>query len=129
MICVPSGEVAVAFARGQGEPADAGDAGQRFAAKTHRGDGRQILGALDFAGGVAFEAEQRVVAAHAGAVVGHADEAASAGLNFDGDSRRLGVEGVFNQFLHDAGGALDHFAGGDLVGDVFGQQADAVHGR
>jgi hypothetical protein len=45
----------------------------------------KILGALDFAGGVAFEAEQRVVAAHAEAVVGHADEAASAGADFDGD--------------------------------------------
>ena len=86
-ICVPSGELPVAFARGQGEPADTGDAGQRLAAKTHRGDGRQILGALDFAGRVAFEAEQRIVAAHAGAVVGHADETASAGLDFDGDAR------------------------------------------
>ena len=40
-----------------------------------------------------------------------------------------GVERVFDQFLHDAGGALDHFAGGDLVGDLFGQQADAVHAK
>jgi hypothetical protein len=39
----------------------------------------------------------------------------------------VGVEGVFDQFLHDAGGAFDHFAGGDLVGDLFGKQLDAVH--
>ena len=38
-----------------------------------------------------------------------------------------GVEGIFDQLLHDAGGAFDHFAGGDLVGDLFGKQADAVH--
>ena len=61
------------------------------------------------------------------AVVGHANEAASAGLDFHGDARGLGIERVFDQFLHDAGGAFHHFAGGDLVGDVFGKQADAVH--
>jgi hypothetical protein len=121
------GRMAVAFARGQDEPADAGDAGQGLAAKTHGGNGREVLGALDFAGGVAFEAEQRVVAAHARPVVGHAHEAAAAGLDFDGDARRLRIERVFDQFLHDAGGALDHFAGGDLVGNLFGKQADAVH--
>ena len=41
--------------------------------------------------------------------------------------RAIGVEGIFDQLLHDAGGALDHFAGGDLVGDLFGKKADAVH--
>ena len=55
------------------------------------------------------------------AVIGDADQAASAGLDFDGDARGLGIEGIFDQFLDDAGGAFDHFAGGDLVGDVFGQ--------
>ena len=76
---------------------------------------------------MAFEAEQRVVAAHAKAVVGHADEAAPARADFDGDFPGIGVEGIFDQLLHDAGGALDHFAGGDLVGDLFGKEADAVH--
>ena len=127
MICVPSGEASVAFARGEGEAADAGDAGQRLAAKTQRGDGRQILGALDFAGGMAFEAEQRVIAAHAEAVVGDANQAASAGADFDGDFLRAGIEGIFDQFLNDAGRPLDHFAGGDLVGDLFGKELDPVH--
>ena len=62
-----------------------------------------------------------------GAVVGHADETASAGLDFDGDFFGAGIERIFDEFLHDAGGAFDHFAGGDLVGDLFGKQADAVH--
>ena len=44
-----------------------------------------------------------------------------------GERRGLGVEGILHQFLDDAGGALDHFAGGDLVGDLLGEKADAVH--
>src|ERR1035438_2485632 len=56
---------AVALAGGEGETADAGDAGEGLAAKTHRADGAQILGPEDFTGGVAFQAEQGVVAAHA----------------------------------------------------------------
>ena len=40
-----------------------------------------------------------------------------------------GVERVFDEFLHDARGPFNHLAGGDLIGDVFGQQADAVHAK
>ena len=127
MICVPSGESSVALARGEREPADAGDAGQRFAAKSHRRDGGQVFGFPDFAGGVPFEAEQGVVAAHAQAVVDHAHEAAPAGLDFHRDARGLRIERVLDEFLHDAGRPLNHLAGGDLIGDLFGQQADAVH--
>ena len=85
----------VAFARGEIESADARDARQRFAAKTHRGDRAQIFRALNFAGGVAFEAEQRVVFAHAESVVGHTNQTASAGLNFHGDARGIGIERSF----------------------------------
>ena len=38
-----------------------------------------------------------------------------------------GVERVLEQFFDDGGGALDHFAGGDLVGDLIGKNADAAH--
>ena len=120
---------AVAFARGQGEAAHAGDARQGFAPKAHRGDRTQILRPGDFAGRVPFQAEQRVVPAHAQAVVGDANEAASAGLDFNRQARGLGVEGILHQFLDHAGGALDDLAGGDLVGHLFGQQTDAVHLR
>ena len=76
---------------------------------------------------MAFEAEQRVVAAHAEAIVGDADQTASARLNLHGNFFRVGIEGIFHQFLDDACGPLDNFAGGDLIRDVLGQQADAVH--
>ena len=112
---------AVALARGEGETADAGDAGEGLAAKAQGADGVQILGALNFAGGVAFQAEQGVVPAHAQAVIGHADEAAAAGVDFHGQARGTGVEGILDQFLDDAGGPFHHFARGDLVGDLLRQ--------
>ena len=74
-----------------------------------------------------LKAEQRVVSVHAGTVVGHADEAASTGLDLDGDARRPGVERVFDQFLYHAGWTLHHLAGGDLVGDDFWKQMDGTH--
>ena len=78
---------------------------------------------------MAFEAEQSIVAAHAQAVVGHADETAPAREDIHGEVSGLRVEGVLNQLLHDAGRALDHFASSDLISDLFGQEADAVHRR
>ena len=56
---------ALALAGGEAEARDAGDAGQRFAAKTEGVDGREIGARADLAGGVALQAEQRVVAVHA----------------------------------------------------------------
>ena len=78
---------------------------------------------------MAFEAEQGVVAAHAEAVVGDADEATPAGTDFNGDFFGVRIEGVFDELLDDARGALHDFASGDLVGDLFGKELDAVHRR
>src|SRR5689334_16901121 len=68
--------IAAALAGDNAQPADTGDTGQGFAAKTHRGDGAEIFGALNLAGGMPLEAEQCVVPVHAGAIIGHSDEAA-----------------------------------------------------
>ena len=76
---------------------------------------------------MAFEAHEGVVSAHADAVVGHPDEAATAGGDFDGDAGGLGVDGILDEFLHDRRGTFDDLAGGDLVGDVVGKQMDPVH--
>ena len=113
------GGIAVPFPGGEAETADAGDTWYRFAAKSHGGDGGQILGALNLAGGMPFQAKQRVIAAHAGAVIGHPDQAASAGLDLNANIAGAGVQGVLNEFFHDTGGTLNHFAGGDLVGHLF----------
>jgi hypothetical protein len=117
-----------AFAGGEGEAGDAGDAWDGLAAEAEGGDAGEVGGVGDFAGGVAFEAEEGVVAAHAGAVVGDAEEGAACGEGFDGDAGGAGVDAVFDQFLDDAGRAFDDLAGGDLVRHVFGEESDPVHG-
>ncbi len=65
---------------------DGGDRRQRFAAKAEGGDREQVVGGAKLRGGVALEGEQRVVAIHALAVVGDADELAAAGFDFDADA-------------------------------------------
>ena len=59
---------------------------------------------------------------------GDADSPPAAAVGEDVDAAGAGIDGVFNQFLHDARGAFDHFAGGDAVDDLFGELADG-HGR
>jgi hypothetical protein len=120
-------EVPSPFATGQGKPADAGDGGERFTAKTHGRDGGEILGLPDLRGRMALQAEQGVIAAHAVAIVRHPDERAPAGTDLDRDAMGVGIEGILDEFLHDRGRALDDLAGGDLVGDVVGEESDTVH--
>src|ERR1043166_3717921 len=122
------GGIAFALAGRESETTDAGDAGERLATKAHGGDGGEVFGALDFARGMTLEAEQRIVAAHARAIVHDANEAASACLDFHGDAGGLSIQGIFDQFLDDAGRPLDDFARRDLIGDLLGQKANAVHG-
>ena len=119
--------IRVALASCEGKAAHTGNARQRFATETHCRDRGQIFGALYFAGGMAFEAKQRVIAAHADAVISDSNQASAAGLNFDDDSSRLSIESIFNQLLDDAGGPFYDFPCGDLIRDVVRKQADAVH--
>jgi hypothetical protein len=117
----------LAFAGGEEETGDGGDGRESFAAEAHGGDGGEVFGLADLGGGVAFEGEEGVVAAHAEAVIRDTDQAASAGTDFDGDAGGLGIEGILDEFLDDGSGTFDDFAGGDLIGDVIWEEADAVH--
>ena len=114
-------------ARLEQQARDRSDGRQRLAAKAQRGDREQILHVAQFAGGVALEGQQRVVAQHAAAVVHDADQPAAAGFHLDAQIGRAGVERVFEQFLDDRSGPFHHLAGGDLVGDLVGENADAAH--
>ena len=115
------------LARAQAEFRDRRDARDGFAAEAVGADVVQVARLAQLAGGVALQAEQRVVLAHAAAVVGDGDEAAAARADLDVHLRRAGVERVFQQLLQHRRGPLDHLARRDLVGDLLGQQADAVH--
>ncbi len=111
----------------QGHAGYRGDGGQRLAAKAEGGDGEQVVGGAQLGCGVAFEGQQGIVAVHALAVVGDADEAAAAGLDFDANAVGAGVQGILQQFLDHGGRAIDNLAGGDLVGNLVGENADAAH--
>ena len=56
-----------------------------------------------------------------------ADELAATGFNFNAEAGGAGVEGVFKKLFDHRSGAVDHFAGSDLVGDLVGKNADAPH--
>ena len=109
------------------EAGDAGDGGQRFAAETERGDGEEVFDARQFRGGVALEGEHGVIAQHAAAVIGDTEQAAAAGLGFDGDGGGTGVERIFEEFLDDGGGPLDDFAGGNLIRNGVREDANSAH--
>jgi hypothetical protein len=89
----------------------------------------QIVGSAQFGGCVALEGEQGVVAIHALAVVGDADQLAPAGFHFHANARGAGVQRILQELLHDGGRTVDHLAGGDLIGDLVGKNADAAHQR
>jgi hypothetical protein len=76
---------------------------------------------------VALEAEQRVLAIHAAAVVGDGEKFVAAAVILDIDARRAGVEAVLDEFLEHGGRPFDHLAGRDLAGHGVGQQSDASH--
>ena len=65
---------------------------------------------------------------NAAAVVAHAREPHAAGLDFDLDALRAGVEAVLDQLLDDGRRPLDDLAGGDLIDEVVVENADR-HGR
>ena len=78
---------------------------------------------------MALEGKQRVIANHAATIVGDLDAFLASGFDLDLDPGGAGIQGVFQEFLDHGGRALDHLAGGDRIGDGFGEDVDARHGR
>ncbi len=76
---------------------------------------------------MALEGQQRIVAAHAVAVVGDADQPPPARLNLDANALRASVQSVLQQLLDHRSGPIHHLAGSDLVGNLVGKNADAAH--
>ena len=68
-----------------------------------------------------FERQQRVIPAHAEAVIRHDNRRPSPTLDRDCDAMRVSIERVLDKFLHDRSRPLHHFAGRDLVGNMFGK--------
>ena len=94
------------------------DRGQRLAAEAVSQNPLEVFGRVDLAGGVAREAEHRLVGRHAAAVVDDLDERLAGVAHRDADAFRARVHGVLHQLLHHGGGARDHLTGGDQVRDI-----------
>ena len=76
---------------------------------------------------MALEGQQSIVPAHSLAIVGDADELASAGLDLDADASRSRVQRVLQQLLHNRRRSLHHLARCDLVSYLVRQYADSAH--
>ena len=100
--------------------ADGGDGGEGFSPEAHGADGGQILRSSELGGGVAQEGHPGVLGVHAAAVVRDPKKGHAAIPDLYGDFGGAGVHGVFQQLLDHAGGALNHLARGDQVGNMGG---------
>ena len=113
-----------ARARQQAQARHRGDRGQRLATKSQCRDRGKIGERCDLAGRVARERNGKFLRAHANAVVAHANEADAAALDVDVDAVRVRIQGVFDEFLDDRGGTLDHFPGSNLIDEFVGENPD-----
>jgi len=109
---------------GKGEAGNRGDRGKRLPPEPEGGELEEVGIARDLAGGVPLQGKKGVLAGHPAAVVGHPDEPLSPGLDLHRHLARACVEGVLHELLHHRGGAFHHLAGGNLVGQVFGENLD-----
>ncbi len=57
---------------------------------------------------------------HADAIVSDSNQAASSGIQLDGDAPGLGINGILHQLLDHTGRSLDDLACCNLVGYVIG---------
>ena len=106
---------------------DRSDRRQRLAAKSQRRNAQQIVGFFDFRGRMALEGQHGIVAHHPTTVVGDLDQFLSARLDLYANARGTGVQRVLQQLLHHRRGTLHHLAGGDLVGNSFGEDVNFTH--
>ena len=96
-------------------PADGGDGGQGLAPEPQSADLPQVLLRPQLGGGVAQEGGGEFLRRDAAAVVRHPDHAHAAPADLHHHGRAAGVDGVFHQLLHHAGGPLHDLTGGDQV--------------
>ena len=107
-----------------GQPGNGGDGRQRLAAETEITDVEQI-GVRQLGRCMPLNRQFKIFPRHAFAVVGNRNQRLAAVHQRYFNRRRAGVNGVFNQFFDHRGGTLDHFAGGNLVNQGIGQDADS----
>ena len=96
-------------------PGDGSDRRQAFAAKAQRRNGFQLTGAPKLAGRVAAYRERQVFGSDSCAVVEHFDQVEAAAFYVNRNTRRAGIDRIFDELLYEGGGAIDDFSGSDLT--------------
>gem|GEM_PF-2899147 len=81
----------------------------------------------DLAGGMGGDSEQHVFRVDTFAVIHDANQVHTAVDNFEIDASGKCIDAVFQEFLDDAGGSFDDFAGGNPVDDLSIKLLDAGH--
>ena len=109
---------------GQGQSRDRADRRQRFTTKAQRANGFQIIQPANLAGSVTRQRQRQVIAFNAMTIVTHLEQLHAALLHIHIHGLRPRIEGVFQQFLEDRGGSLDHLTGSNLVGQAGIEQLD-----
>ena len=107
---------------------DGGDGRERLSAEAVCGDGLEVVQGPELGGGVALQGQLGIPAAHAAAVVADTDEPGAALFDLDVNAAGPGVQGVFDQLLHDGPRPLDDLAGRDLVDQVLWKALDDAQG-
>ncbi|MCY1178694.1 hypothetical protein D9M73_190590 [compost metagenome] len=115
----------IAGSRGQGQACDRADRCQRLTTKTQAHDPLEVFQVANLAGGVPGQGQRQVVGGDAATVVAHAQQLHPALLDVHVDAPGTGVQAVFQQLLDHRSRALDHLAGGNLVGQPRAEQLDA----
>jgi hypothetical protein len=91
------------------------DGAEGLPAKTQGGDGVQIAGVVDLAGGVPLKCQGAVLRLDPAPIVRNPDLFDAAALDLDGDHGGAGIDGVFDKLFDDGNGAFNDFTSGDPV--------------
>jgi len=125
----PEGGVGATLAGRQRHPGHRRHRRQCFAAEAHAGHVLEVVETADLAGGVRGHGKLEFVVGDPAAVIAHADKLGATLLDVDLDAQGAGVKAVLDQLLDHRRGALDDFAGGDLVDQFRGKRANGCHRR
>ncbi len=113
-------------ARSQRQSRHRTDGGQRLTTKPQTVNGFQILQITNLAGGVTSERQRQVIGGNTTAIVTHAQQLDATLLDIHVDAGSTGIQAVFQEFLGNRSRPLDHFAGGNLVGQPRAEQLDTT---
>ena len=94
---------------------NSGNRRNRLPAKAHREQRVDIVDLAQLRRRVPLQAQKRVIAAHAAAVICHPDQLPPAPFDLDRDISSARVDAILDQLFNDRRGILDHLAGRDLI--------------